>query len=158
MKNPYYYYDTYATITLFRRNKSIAGFTKIDLPDVEKCCNIRWYMQEGYASSVQYGKLHNYLLNRDTSSQKIICDHINQDRLDNRRFNLRITNQSINAFNSPVYSNNISGTKGVRWHKRKKKWFSRITFQGKQIHLGVFDDEEDAITARKHAELKYFIS
>jgi hypothetical protein len=40
--------------------------------------------------------------------------------------------------------------KGVRWHSRDKKWIAQITINGKQTHLGRFDDEVEA--ARKYNE------
>lgn len=53
-------------------------------------------------------------------------------------------------------SKNTSGFKGVYWHKRLKKWQGRIQFKGESIHLGYFDNKQDAINARKEAEEKYF--
>lgn len=58
--------------------------------------------------------------------------------------------------------NNTSGAKGVSFLPKKSGvrnndgWRAYIVFKGKQIHLGVFDDKEDAIAARKAAEEKYF--
>lgn len=51
---------------------------------------------------------------------------------------------------------NSSGYKGVRWHKKARKWAARIVIKQKEIHLGVFEKIEDAIKARKEAEEKYF--
>jgi hypothetical protein len=40
---------------------------------------------------------------------------------------------------SGIQSNSISGLKGAYWHKRKSKWQSTISFEGKALHLGYFD-------------------
>ena len=53
-------------------------------------------------------------------------------------------------------TNNTSGNIGVSWNKEKQKWKAYITIGGKQIHVGYFVNKEDAIQARKAAELKYF--
>lgn len=45
-----------------------------------------------------------------------------------------------------------SGHVGVAWHKGHQKWIAYITVSGKQKYLGVFNDLEDAIAARKKAE------
>jgi hypothetical protein len=50
---------------------------------------------------------------------------------------------------------NVSGHTGVTWSKQMKKWHSHIKGE-KPIHLGFFDSLEDAIAARKNAEIKYW--
>ena len=60
------------------------------------------------------------------------------------------------AKNIKTPTTNTSGHKGVSWDKRRKKWRAYIFYKGKQIHLGVFQNIEEAIEARKAAELKYF--
>ncbi|WP_419893408.1 hypothetical protein [Oceanobacillus kimchii] len=50
---------------------------------------------------------------------------------------------------------NKSGVKGVCKH-RGNKWRANIGFKGKQINLGVYDDKEDSIKARKQAEKEYY--
>ena len=52
--------------------------------------------------------------------------------------------------------NNTSGVTGVHWQPKIAKWVAKIGFRGKRIHLGCFDNLEDAIRARKEAEEKYF--
>lgn len=85
-----------------------------------------------------------------------IIDHINHNTLDNRRCNLRFVTCSQNNMNKRKYSNNSSGFPGVNWSKSAKKWRSYIQSKGKQVHLGNFDSKDDAIKARKDAEIKYF--
>jgi len=50
---------------------------------------------------------------------------------------------------------NTSGTMGVSWYKDRKKWYARISSDDEVIFLGMFDHKEDAIAARKAAEVKY---
>jgi len=71
-------------------------------------------------------------------------DHINGDRLDNRRCNLRSATRAQNAVNRPKQVNNTSGFKGVTWHKRIGKWQAWIIESKKQSHLGYFDSKHQA--------------
>ena len=87
---------------------------------------------------------------------KIHVDHINHDTLDNRRSNLRLATCSQNHMNSRRYSSNKSGTPGVSWNCRKKKWQAMITINGHQRHLGDYKEIADAISARKNAEPIHF--
>lgn len=52
--------------------------------------------------------------------------------------------------------NNSSGYKGVCWNKYHNKWQAYIRLHNKRIHLGYFDDIEDAVKARIKGEEKYF--
>lgn len=83
-------------------------------------------------------------------------DHIDTDGLNNRYSNLRVVTSSQNQMNKPKQANNKSGVTGVSWAKRESKWYACITVDGKQISLGYHKNKEDAIKARKAAELKYF--
>ena len=80
-------------------------------------------------------------------------DHINGMRDDNRLCNLRDVTQSVNARNAKKRCNNTSGICGVSWHKKNQKWVVQIQARGKNIHLGYFDNIEDAAAARKAAEV-----
>ena len=53
-------------------------------------------------------------------------------------------------------STNTSGYKGVGFHKQRNKWRARIMVDNKDISLGLYDTIEEAIKARKEAEIKYF--
>lgn len=50
---------------------------------------------------------------------------------------------------------NTSGVKGV-YKTKNNKWMASITFQKQQHYLGVFENKEDAVKARKRAEEEYF--
>lgn len=91
-----------------------------------------------------------------TKGDKIIIDHIDRNKTDCRKKNLRIVNSSQNTMNSCIRSDNTSGARGVSWDKRKNKWVAKITANQQNIILGYYNSFEDAEKARKVGEDKYF--
>lgn len=87
---------------------------------------------------------------------KGIADHINGNGVDNRRSNLRQATNKQNIENQRLQRCNKSGHRGVCWFKRDSKWQASIKHNGRNIHLGRFDSIEDAVSARRKAEKKYF--
>lgn len=83
-------------------------------------------------------------------------DHVNHDTTDNRKKNLRIATRSQNMMNRKIYSNNTSGTVGVKQYGTNNKWSADISVNGTRIYLGSFENYDDAVKSRKQAEEKYF--
>ncbi len=82
-------------------------------------------------------------------------DHKNQNRMDNRRVNLRVCEAHQNCANRKKRSGSYSSTfKGVSWHKRIKKWAAEVGHKGKRFPLGYFEIEQDAAKAYNEAALK----
>ena len=79
-------------------------------------------------------------------------DHINHDRKDNRWLNLRQVSNQENGKNRTKQRNNFSNQTGVCWNKRIEKWFAYIS---NNISIGSFVSLEEAVSARKAAEIKY---
>ena len=84
--------------------------------------------------------MHREILNL-TKGDKLICDHINHDTLDNRRENLRICTSSQNNAHSKKQTGSKSALKGASWHSQTDKWTAEIWHQGKKIYLGFFDTD-----------------
>ena len=82
-------------------------------------------------------------------------DHINHDKTDNRISNLRIVDRAENMKNVKLRSNNTSGTVGIRYVKRDNIWMARIQVKGKQIYIGSYKTEIEAIDARRIEAIKY---
>lgn len=83
-------------------------------------------------------------------------DHVNRDGKDNRIENLRVTTNSGNKHNrSLMRSNKTSGVTGVCFGKSQGKWLAYIMVDNKNKHLGSFNTKEEAIAARREAEIKY---
>ena len=85
-----------------------------------------------------------------TSSGEDVIDHIDNNKINNRVKNLWITTQQGNQFNRPT-------AKGYHWDKKSKKWRARIKLNGKSIHLGLYDTEEEAREAYLRGKEKYHI-
>jgi hypothetical protein len=73
-----------------------------------------------------------------------IVDHINGDRTDNRRSNLRFASKEGNAQNAAKRSDNKSGHKGVSWDYKSKLWEVRVKVNGRQRFGGRFSDLNEA--------------
>ena len=80
-------------------------------------------------------------------------DHINRTRDDNRIANLRLADRYINTRNTETRKDRLSGIKGVRWHKTQARWESRIQHNHKPITIGYYGNLQDAVQARKIAEI-----
>ena len=84
--------------------------------------------------------MHRAIMNPAADMQ---VDHINGDKLDNRRCNLRICTQSQNLANM-ISVTGTSKYKGVYWSSTQKKWVAQIVLDKKAKYLGCFDSEEAA--------------
>jgi hypothetical protein len=75
-------------------------------------------------------------------------DHINNNRNDNRVINLQWVTRSQNLQNTSISKTNTSGVKGVTWVRNRDRWQAQIQIDGIHIHLGYFENLEDARQAR----------
>lgn len=78
----------------------------------------------------------------------MIVDHIDGDGLNNSVENLRLVSSEENAKNKPKHSNNTSGTPGVTFDKKSKKWIARISKNGCRQVIYSGKSKNDAVLAR----------
>lgn len=83
----------------------------------------------------------------------MVIDHINHVKTDNRLCNLRLVSRALNQRNSKLFVTNKSGVMGVYWDSYYQKWHAAITLLHKSKHIGYFRDFDDAVRARKEAEI-----
>ena len=151
-------YEDYAEIVLYNSRCEEVARAIIDLEDVDKVKNFKWCFDAHNNSVICYKNNKNTLLHRliMNPNEDMVVDHINHNRLDNRKSNLRICTQHQNCMNVSKRSNNTSGVVGVYWDKQNKKWTSKININKKGTFLGYFNTKEEAIQARQEAEIEYY--
>lgn len=144
-------------ITLYDGKNIEIGKTVINTRHLDLVINHKWRLStQGYIMTTVDGKV--ILLHRLITGAKEgeVVDHINHQTLNNLDENLRVCSRQENGRNSKLNKNNTSGITGVTWHKSAKKWHAQIMVSRKTISLGLFVNINDAIVARKAAEVKYF--
>ena len=96
----------------------------------------------------------------DNPDNKPFVDHINEQKDDNRVANLRWATNGENQRNiTALRKTNTSGCVGINSRKYKGEhvaWRVRISLDNKRIHIGDFETYDDAVKARRNAEIKYF--
>ena len=97
--------------------------------------------------------LHRFIMNAPDGMH---VDHINGDRLDNRKTNLRIATAQQNAMNQHRVVKSNSGYKGVSFRSDTGKYSAHITFNYKKINLGCYDNPITAAMVYDEAARKYF--
>jgi hypothetical protein len=118
----------------------------VDDGDFEFLNQWRWSVSRGYAVRRAHGtnvRMHRLLLELQLGEY---TDHMNGNRLDNRRVNLRAATISQNNRNR-ASRGSISGYRGVSWHKAGKCWEARISVDRKDHRLGLFKDPVEAAQA-----------
>lgn len=135
----------------------------INSEDVELISKYAWSeTHNGYLVAYVNGKhirMHRLIYethNHCSIMDNFVIDHINGNPKDNRIENLRAVTVQQNSRNLKLYKTNKSGHKGVSWRKDRNKWDARITVDHHVYYLGLFENYEDAVTAREVAEAKYF--
>ncbi len=144
-------------------NVIVSGQTvMIDEEDINIFNSFSWSItSKGYVrSTISFSKkqlktifLHRLIMNIEDS--KLQVDHINHNKLDNRKSNLRLCTNQENQRNTKAKTG-VSEYKGVYF--AEKKWRSEIYINGKKdrLFLGCFNLEEDAACAYDMAAIHYF--
>jgi len=149
--------ENYAEVILYNRFQKEVARTIIDIEDIEKVKNTKWALSTGYAMHNTHSVETTLLMHRVVIDCPIDKepDHINGNRLDNRKSNLRICTHKQNIANKCIGSKNTSGVMGVRFHKQWG-WQAYISINGKQKHIGWYETKEEATQQRLIASLKQY--
>lgn len=116
----------------------------------------------GYISIGFSGRLHRahrlawlYMTGELPEFPRFQIDHIDGNRSNNKWENLRGVDCAENRKNLAIRSDNTSGYVGVHWASVNNGWMATICLDSRKRYLGCFKDKEDAIRARKKAEVEF---
>lgn len=125
-----------------------------DLEDFNLLCNHSWHFHTGgYIECRVNGKnelIHRLIMKNyyDLESCNLEVDHINLNKLDNRKSNLRLATHCANQMNRIKQSNNTSGYKGIIWDESRKLWRVQFNSNGLRYNIGRFPTIEEAVQRR----------
>lgn len=145
-----------ALIPLCSRSNDIVAYAAIDVADVERIACYRWYLHRGYARRTERGEdgrkrtvhMHRAILANDLADS-LEVDHIDRDRLNNRRANLRAVSRADNMQNKSLYRiRRSSQHRGVSYDPRwNGRWKAQVKINGKARFIGHFATEAEAHAA-----------
>jgi hypothetical protein len=144
-------------IPLIGKRGDVRGYAIVDANDAPWVSQWTWRLHsEGYAcrsegshDNKRWFFLHRVLLGL-TQGDGLEGDHIDRDRLNCRRSNLRIVSKSGNRQNTSSRRGSSSRFRGVHWHKAIGRWGATVRHR----HLGWFALEEEAARAAQAARVE----
>ena len=159
-KNNYKIIGEYTIVYTTNKNGEVNNSFIIDTEDLERVLLKKWrYSNNDIMQTLKNTKktisIQRYIL--DCINEKCVVDHINHNRLDNRKQNLRKTIQQKNMCNRKIQkSNNVHGFLGIYYDKERNKWSAEITYCNTKCYLGRYQNKYDAIYARYISEIIIF--
>lgn len=162
--------DGASAIPLKARGGGVRAWAVVDEADYAWASQFNWSLSpSGYAiRNVSHhetgGKNVRVMMHREMlglgngRTDKRECDHINRNRLDNRRSNLRVVTHKENGQNQGCNkrTNRSSKYRGVSWHKATQKWWAYARIDGVLKSAGYYHDEEEAAAAASALRAKHW--
>lgn len=156
--------EPHRTGTPYEIKNAVATFTTrkgstftVSIIDAQRVANHGWCLAErGYMLASINNKvvtLHQFLLG---FRPNMYIDHIDGNRLNNTRANLRWATPMQSAWNQDISSRNTTGYKGVHWNKRARKWQAHIRCNNKWRTIGFYDSREQAALAYNEEAKRLF--
>lgn len=143
-----------------RKRGTIVSYTLVDDEEYDRVNQYHWQMNaKGYAYIARKSLfLHRLLLNAPAGIQ---VDHIDRNKLNNQKSNLRLATQNQNRRNTPKFKTSrgkptTSNYKGVSLDKRTNRWNAYIGHNSKFIYIGCFGSEIEAAKAYNAKALELF--
>jgi hypothetical protein len=131
-------------------------YALVDAEDYEWLSQWRWHLSNGYATRMENRK--NILMHREIMKppKGKSVDHINHQKQDNRRINLRNCTWEENVHNRSKRRGSLSRFNGVTYKKRSRKWVATVWFNRKQTRCQQFDTEIEAARAYDRMAVETF--
>ena len=143
--------STDVRIPLRNRYGDVVEWATVDVADAHLVDEFNWHLKHGYASRNQkrpdgpghyFMPMHRQILGLEPGDGWTV-DHLDRDRLNNRRVNLRKCTKAENAQNRPSHGGR-SKYRGVGWNEARGLWVAYGGTNRERTYLGAFEDEDEA--------------
>lgn len=129
----------------------------VDDEDYDDLIQFEWFEHnKGYVVryfKASYEFMHTRVLKNQSA---LLADHINGNKWDNQKHNLRLVTKSDNNQNQNIRKDSTTGLKGVTYNQRIGKYQSKIQVNGVRIHAGTFETAQQAADAYDVLAIKHF--
>lgn len=149
-------------IPLHNKVGEIIAHTTVDDDMYDYCMQWRWHLHSGRYAARAVGErksrralfLHQVIASPPSGYD---VDHINTNKLDNQKSNLRVATRRQNMQNRPKYKHNATSKfKGVTFNRQRGQWYASIRVNGKLVWLGAHQTEYAAAIAYNRAATRHF--
>ncbi len=156
--------DGIARIPLRSLSGAVRAYALVDTDLEPTLSAYTWGLSLGYAVRIGLsdGKRRGIRMHRAImgAPDGLEVDHINRNRLDNRRANLRLATdaeQAQNLSKAKTYRGQLptSQYRGVCWISRRRRWRAQVYIAGAIVFSKTFRDEAEAGAAAAAARLKW---
>lgn len=131
-------------------------FALVDNDDFDELNKYKWHFDGRYAARKPItGKIYLHKVILRVKSDKEV-DHINRNKLDNRKVNLREATHKENNANIKLLKTNTSGFRGICWDKSRELWTVGLYINNKRKYLGRFKILSEAIVIYRENALEHF--
>ena len=174
-RNKVAFFDENTIIMRITKQDGDVHYMFMDNLDYDKCKNYYWYALKDHNTYYAVAsilcsdgvnrmvKMHRFLMFDDvvTADKNVMIDHINRNGLDNRRRNLRFTDNRGNQYNAKMTAQNTTGVNGVsyiygRGNDSRYVASMRLT-NGERLHkafsVGKYGKENALNLAKQQREL-----
>jgi hypothetical protein len=142
-------------IKLFNKKGDVVGIASCDQDDFDTLNKINWCYNSGYATGKVGGKgvlMHRYIMRNELCKHdgNVVVDHVDGNRLNNIKTNLRIVSKSQNNQNKPKQNESSSKYFGVcrrQYGSGTVSFTAGLMIEGKRLHIGNFKNEIEAAEA-----------
>ena len=126
----------------------------IDADDIQRVNDFYWSDEDGYVVSSEGLRMHRFILG--ITDKNTIVDHVNRNKRDNRKSNLRIATAFGNAANHSKSSGDKTGYIGVYFSRSNQLYEVKVGYNNRRIRLGSSKDDLILLAQMYNIAAEYF--